>query len=698
MEGGNELVQNDGGFAELEIKSSYDSDDDDILNDFYNPVLANSVEYRRIAGFFTSSALAVAARGIKGLLKNDGKMKLIAGAVLKKEDTEAIRKGIQKPEEVIKRAAINDLDSIEDEFVRDHIMALGWLIAKQKLEIRIAIVEDKNGSTLDAESILRNGIFHQKVGIFTDVDGRRISFSGSVNETAKAWTENIEEFKVFREWVEAEREHFLSDEKKFNKYWNGKSQRVKIIEAPKAIKEKLIQMAPEDISTLNLYRKPRVQKKVELRDYQLQCIDNWIAHDYKGFFEMATGTGKTYTALGCLNRLLKERGKLATVITCPFGHLVEQWIDDLKDFELNGVKAYGSYNQWKDSIADAILDYNNGYSNAVIILTTHDTFFSEKFIKIVQMIDDEILLIADEVHGLGSPERRYGLIASYVFRIGLSATPTRWFDDEGTQVLRDFFGDTVFEFPLNKAIERGYLTPYEYHPHFISLASEELEQYQRETKKIAREYAKNKGEESKWLELLSIIRQKIVVNAVEKYRVFGDILNTQKDLPLCLVYCSPEQINYVQEILNGKGIINHRFTARESIAERKELLKGFSERAYDVLVAMNCLDEGVDVPATHTAIIMASSGNHRQYIQRRGRILRKYPRKDKAIIHDFVIIANISEETDPDLYQLERKIMRKELKRYEEFAKSSMNYLEALNLIYPYMKKFEIYGGGSLHG
>lgn len=697
MEGGNELEVN-GRFTEIEIKSSYDSDDDDILNDFYNPVLANSVEYCRIAGFFTSSALAVAARGIMGLLKNDGKMKLVAGAVLKKEDIEAIRNGIQKPEEVINQAAITDLDSIEDEFVRDHVMALGWLIAKQKLEIRIAMVEEKNGLPLDAESIIRKGIFHQKVGIFTDADGRKISFSGSVNETAKAWTENIEEFKVFREWLDVEREHFLSDEKKFNKYWNGMSRRAKIIEVPLAIKEKIIQMAPADINTLNLYRKSRVQKKVELRDYQLQCIDNWIAHDYKGFFEMATGTGKTYTALGCLKRLLKDRGKLATVITCPFGHLVEQWIEDLKDFELNGVKAYGSYNQWKDSIADAILDYNNGYSNAVIILTTHDTFFSENFMKIVQMIDDEILLIADEVHGLGSPERRCGLIASYVFRIGLSATPTRWFDDEGTQVLRDFFGDTVFEFPLNKAIERGYLTPYEYHPHFISLASEELEQYQRKTKKIAREYAKNKGEESKWLELLSIIRQKIVVNAVEKYRVFGDILNTQKDLSLCLVYCSPEQINYVQEILNGKGIINHRFTARESIAERKELLKGFSERAYDVLVAMNCLDEGVDVPATHTAIIMASSGNPRQYIQRRGRILRKYPRKDKAIIHDFVIIANISEETDPDLYQLERTIMRKELKRYEEFAKSSMNYLEALNLIYPYMKKFEVYGGGSLHG
>jgi len=688
---------------DLHLKNAYDSDFDDILNDFYIPALSNSIKYKRLAGFFTSSSLAVAAKGLSKFISTGGHMKLICGAKLRKADVKAIKEGYEKPARVIERMMMENLEKLEDKFIRDHVRALGWMVANNKLEINVAVVVDENGLPTDRENVEKQGIFHQKVGILEDSEGNKISFSGSDNETASAWQANIEEFKVFRGWQEYEKDYLDADLERFKKFWNGTSKRTKVINIPTAIREKLIEMAPDNIEELDLgkwskRRDNEKKEKVELRDYQLQCIDNWIAHDYRGFFEMATGTGKTYTALGGLNRLLIERGKLATVITCPFGHLVEQWVDDLKDFELNGVKAYGSYNQWKDSIADAILDYNNGYSNAVIILTTHDTFFSENFIKIVQMINDEILLIADEVHGLGSPERRYGFIANYVFRIGLSATPTRWFDDEGTQALRDFFGDTVFKFPLNKAIERGYLTPYEYHPHFISLAPEELEQYQRETKKIAREYAKNKGEESNWLELLSIIRQKIVVNAVEKYRVFGDIVNTQKDFSLCLVYCSPEQIDSVQEILNGKGIINHRFTARESIAERKELLTGFSEKAYDVLVAMNCLDEGVDVPATSIAIIMASSGNPRQYIQRRGRILRKYPRKVKAIIHDFVIIANISEEIDPDLYQLERKIMRKELIRYEEFAKTSMNYLEALNLIYPYMKKFEVYGGGSLHG
>ncbi|MDI6903749.1 MAG: DEAD/DEAH box helicase family protein [Methanocellales archaeon] len=636
----------------------------------------------------------MAARGIKGLLKNNGKMKLIAGAVFRKEDVDAIREGLESPSKIIERLAIDDFDSIEDEFVKDHVSALGWLIAKDKLEIRVAIVEDQNGAPLDMLSILRRGIFHQKVGIFTDTDGQMVSFSGSINETARAWIENIEEFKVFRSWIDAEHEHFQSDYEKFNRYWHGESKRAKILEIPQAIREHLIQMAPDDINTLNLEWKPRVKKIVELRDYQLQCIKNWIEHGCRGFFEMATGTGKTYAALGCVKELLKKYRRLAVIITCPYAHLIEDpWLKSLEKFDLNGTKAYGSYSQWEDRVADAILDYNNGYSDRVILLTTHDSFYSTQFMNAVQKISGDLLLIADEVHGLGSPERRRGLLENYTFRIGLSATPNRWFDDEGTKVLTNFFGETVFEFTLKEVIKAGYLTEYEYHPHFVSLSSEELEEYRKQTKRIARNYMINKERRSELYDLLCIIRQKIVVNAQEKYRIFEEIINSQSDLSMCLVYCSPEQIDSVQDILNEKGVINHRFTARESIEERMALLKGFSEGAYRVLVAMRCLDEGVDVPATRIAIIMASSGNPRQYIQRRGRILRKFPRKEKAIIHDFLVIPNISEESDPELFQLERKIMRRELRRYEEFAKTSVNYLEALNLMYPYMDKFGVYGG-----
>ena len=213
-------------FRELNLQPCYDSGKDDVLNDFYLPVLRQSTEYFRLAGFFSSTAFAVAARGIRGLLENDGKMKLIAGAVLRKEDVDAIREGLEKPSEVIERLAMDDFDSIEDEFVRNHVRALGWLVAKGKLEIRVAIVKDWDGLPIDETSVLRSGIFHQKIGIFTDTDGQMISFSGSVNETARAWRENVEEFKVFRSWVDGEHEHFQSDYEMFNRYWNGETERM----------------------------------------------------------------------------------------------------------------------------------------------------------------------------------------------------------------------------------------------------------------------------------------------------------------------------------------------------------------------------------------------------------------------------------------------------------------------------------------
>jgi len=169
-------------FRELNLQPCYDSGKDDVLNDFYLPVLRQSTEYFRLAGFFSSTAFAVAARGIRELLENDGKMKLIAGAVLRKEDVDAIREGLEKPSEVIERLAMDDFDSIEDEFVRNHVRALGWLVAKGKLEIRVAIVKDWDGLPIDETSVLRSGIFHQKIGIFTDTDGQMISFSGSVND------------------------------------------------------------------------------------------------------------------------------------------------------------------------------------------------------------------------------------------------------------------------------------------------------------------------------------------------------------------------------------------------------------------------------------------------------------------------------------------------------------------------------------
>lgn len=702
---------------DLDLRKAYDSDSDDILRDFYIPVLSNSIKYRRLAGFFSSTSLAVAARGISRFIANSGHMELICGVKLSKADAEAIKEAHENPVAIIERFFFENLEDLENEFIRDHVRALGWMIANKKLDIKISIVYNEEGCPLDEKTVEKQGIFHQKVGIFEDAAGNTVSFSGSTNESAMGWLKNIEEFKVFCSWIESEKEYLTADKKRFEKFWNGIANRVEVIEIPIAIKEKLIEIAPKDIEDLNLekwLKKAEAPKKtIKLWKHQTQAITNWQNNDRKGIFEMATGTGKTFAALGCLKKVLEEKKKLVIVITCPYGHLVKQWLDDISEFGIScdTIIADSSNYGWKDKLMDNILDIKNEVSEELIVLTTHVTFSMDDFVKIIRKANVKLFLIADEVHGVGAPERKRGLIENYNLKLGLSATPKRWFDIEGTEELFNYFGETVFEFPLKKAINtinpdtgRTFLVPYEYKPYFVELTDEELNEYERETEKIAKAYYRSKGKEEsdKWFSLLLIKRQKIIKNAVSKFNAFKEILDDIEEIKDCLVYCSPQQIDEVQDILNSyerENIIQHKFTNKEGvvpedeyggISEREFLLQQLAEGKYHILVAMRCLDEGVDVPPVKIAIILASTGNPRQYIQRRGRVLRRFPGKEKAVIYDVIVVPTLSGSVNSDFLELERKILRKELRRYKEFAYISNNAIECLNKIEELEEKYNI--------
>lgn len=679
------------GLRDIQLKPAYDSSEDDIVNSFYIPVLSNASQYRRLAGFFSSSALAVAARGISEFVVNGGRMKLLASAKLRKNDVDAISSGLKEPQKIIEELAIQDLDSIEDEFVKDHVMALAWMVANKTIEIKIAIPLDDKGRALDNEIVQQRGIFHQKVGILEDKDGNVISFSGSVNESAMGWLYNIEEFKVFRSWVDGEIEHLKSDFNKFEKYWYGNAKNMLVMDIPTALEKKLVEMAPESFEELIIKIKGWKRKEtIKLRDYQDKAVSEWLTAG-RGLLEMATGTGKTFTAIACLKEVEKKEKGLAVVISCPFIHLIDQWIENLNTMGHDGIKALGSSSTWVDKMMNQVYDLNNGYSKILIVVTTHDTFSSDKFTEIISKIKLPLMLIADEVHGLGSSERRKGLLELYKYRIGLSATPKRWFDEEGTDLIFKFFGDTVFEFPLKDAIGK-YLTPYEYYPHVVELEPDELEEYNSFTKKIARQYF-SKGtsdEKKKGLDMLLVQRQRIIINARNKMMEFERILDSVNDINQCLIYCSPNQIEEVQDRLNYRGIIQHKFTAEEDAKERKEILDSFASGNYQALVAMKCLDEGVDVPSTQMAIILASSTNPREFIQRRGRILRKFPEKQKAVIHDIIVIPSFIPNFDEDALEIERKILQKELGRVQEFASSSNNPADTINKIYPILESYKI--------
>lgn len=428
---------------------------------------------------------------------------------------------------------------------------------------------------------------------------------------------------------------------------------------------------------------------------------------------MATGTGKTFTALGCYSVLENECKNLITVITAPKVHLCQQWKNEIQKFGINEkvVLASGSINSnWKKELDDNLTNFSIGRINKLIIITTHTTFSNQEFKAIIEGFANEakMFLIADEVHGVGTENKRVaGLTEIYNYRLGLSATPKRWFDLEGTEKLYEYFGDVVYKFDLEEAIYnvnpltgRTYLTPYNYHPEFTCLLEEELIEYFNRTKRIISNYKKDASEnEQELLNLLLYKRADIIKNAHNKLEIFEEILHKlelKNELKWTIIYCSDQQIDSIMRVLNRRGIVCHRFTMEEGTSplakyngrsERENILKLFSEGTYQVLVAMHCLDEGVDVPPARNAIFLSSSGNPREYIQRIGRVIRRYKDKSAANIYDIIIKPSLVYK---EFAQIEKNIFYNQMQRCTEIAQIAINDYDATKAIHDVIKGLEV--------
>lgn len=671
------------GFSELKLKEAYDSVDDLIVETFLVPVLTNARKYYRITGYFASSALAVAARGLFPFIKNNGEMRIITSINFHKRDLKAIKDGLVKPEKIIESIIIDELENIDNNDIRDRIRLLAWMVATNHLEIKIAIRNsDIDNNYLDISS---RGLFHQKVGILFDEENRILSFSGSINETKSGWIHNIEEFKVFKDWEPGEKKYVESDLNKFFRYWDNKADKITTYSIPEAAKKHLISMAPRDLNELKHLEFNSFASRIHFRSYQEMAIDEWINNAKKGIFEMATGTGKTFTAIGALQELIKEKKRLLVVITVPFIHLTLQWKNELSKFDF---KASEYHSQSKDDIDSKLFNFKHKLTNYLIIVTVHNTFSHKKFREKIEKINDDILLIADECHWLGAPQRKKGLSDVYSFRLGLSATPFRWLDEVGTNELLDYFNGIIFKFPLDKAIPE-FLTPYKYHPIFVNFNSEELERFKKFSEIIATHVEEKKYDYREKIDIIRVKRSKLVQNALNKFIEFEKLLDSfSRDINHCLVYCSPEQIKIVQETINKKGYLQHKITEKEDLTTRNRYISKFAEGEYKFLTAIKCLDEGVDIPATKIAILMSNSGNPREFIQRRGRILRKAPNKEYAIIYDFIVMPPFSEYVfSADHKTIEYQFIKKEFDRYKEFGSLAINSSECLETIKQYEKQ-----------
>lgn len=675
--------------TDIKIKRVYDSENDNLLEDFYIPILKQSIRYKRVTGFFSSTSLIIAAQGISHFYSNNGIYQLISGVVLSDKDYQAFINGTQQlSESLIDKLAINPQD-LSDEIQKDHLKIISWLIAEKKLKIKIAVLPDSN-----------LGIFHEKIGIFEDEIGNKVSFSGSVNESGNGWLNNIEEFKVFRNWIESENEYLINDCEKFESYWGNNTKNFKVLDLPEAIEKQILQIKPNEKEIIHIIKKLNTNinmNKVSLRPYQIEAIDLWKKNNFKGIFEMATGTGKTLTSLGAVEDIYKLKNEYCTVIVVPYKHLVTQWIKDIKK-QLNGaqiVEAHSDSSGWKIKLQQYLGDYEDGFINKLVIITLYDTVSSSDFINIFNKKynkDKEYILIADEVHNFGAPKYSKGMLINIEKRVGLSATPTRWFDEQGTQNIIDYFDKSIFKYDMKTAIANKILTPYDYFPTFVQMSGAEFEEYMELSKKIVK--LKHNINLDEYVKLLTLKRSKIIRNTLDKLNTFNQLikkLNKENDIDHLLIYCdSGGQLIKAQEVVNELGIVNHKFTEKESVEERDRILREFDRGTYDCLVAVKCLDEGVDIPSIRTAIILASSTNPREYIQRRGRVLRYYPGKEKATIYDFIVLPPNTLDNSV-LSTIERKILKKELNRVQEFLDTANNKASILNQLTDIMSSYKVY-------
>ena len=399
---------------------------------------------------------------------------------------------------------------------------------------------------------------------------------------------------------------------------------------------------------------------------------------------MATGTGKTFTALGAAWELIKEQPKLFIIIACPFIHLAEQWLEEASTFGLSGILVGESRRLWEEEAARQAQLFRRGKVNRFVLITTNASFASDIFQQIITPSLAHTLLIVDEVHYAGATSARQLLPAECPFRLGLSATPDRHGDEEGTQALFDYFDDVVFSFPIEQAIGR-FLTPYYYHPIPVELTEEEFEEYSRLTHQIIRLMGKNDELSQDKRNKLAIRRARVQNNSVSKLAWLRNHL-ADKPLDYSLVYAGDQIFDRAKIILGKELKVKiHEFTSRQSRAKRKELLTAFAKQEIQCLLAMKCLDEGVDVPPTRVAYFLASSSNPREFVQRRGRVLRKYPGKEHAVIYDLVSIPPrhlVAQGRGGKSFHPVKSAFTKEYKRVQEFATMAINKYHAIDELF----------------
>lgn len=687
-------------FKELQnIKLEYRTLSDNLVDSFYIPCLKKASLYKRAVGFFSSSILLQISKGLCAMEANKAKIKLLISPKLDKQDYDAIVNGYNNQfQEYINNKFEELFEDVYDEESINRFALLSHLISIGLLDIKVVILRENNDRAM----------YHEKMGIMQDQDGNVIAFSGSANETENGYNLNYEAIDVYCSWKseDAEQRAGLKD-LAFNRLWNGTEKGTIVLKFPDIIVNKLLiyeSKSTGDIFKLDeqfqkklkkISNGPKIIEGIKLFDYQQQAIDVWESKNFRGIYDMATGTGKTFAGGGSICRLFEVKKRLFSVIVCPYVHLVEQWCDELKIFNIDAIKCYGNKNKYLIDLKRAAIKFKQKRTNFVCILTTNKTFINDTIQNVISENLNYTLLLVDEAHNFGADKISSYLTLDYPYRLALSATLERYGDEEGTSKLFSFFGEKCITYSLKRAIQEDKLTKYRYYPILVELDEDELGKYIELTKRI-KQFKYKSNDNMKLipdaLKKLLLQRARIIAGAKNKLNKLIEIMQPYKNQNNILVYCGAvkygedgyedsleekKQIKLVIEKLKKDlGMTVSKFTSEENSEERETLKAAFKNEEIQALIAIKCLDEGMNIPAIKTAFILASSTNPKEYIQRRGRVLRKFPGKQYAEIYDFITISRPLEQLirlSKEDKELEISLAGKELVRLIDFANLSDN-------------------------
>lgn len=679
--------------------------------EFCIQALSNSILLDLGLGYFSSASFNVLASGMARFIVNNGMMNLYINQYVTKEDYELLKGMYDNKFDEDLTTSYRNLQKTFNKRDEHFFQCLAYLIEAGRINIKIVVLT--NG-----------GLPHEKYGIFTDEKGDKIQFTGSMNMTASAIMGNLETIECTCSWKgEDSKEKVFSLEQHFHEVWDGKCKDIYIFEAKKFCNEILKtypNQDPEDLlqkekefivnwqseENCTTLETPHFPLKYEngARPYQEDAYKAWIANGKMGIFAMATGTGKTVTALNCALHEFNNDLYYNLLILVPSLDLVEQWRNELYNFNFKKVLCVSSLNQsWKKELLDIQQKVKRGKKVNYAIISTYASFVNKDFQMLLFSLAENMILIADEAHNIGGKQVMNCFRKMTIHRrIALSATPERIYDDVGRMEICNFFNDHrpyVYSFPMSKAIDEGRLCKYYYFPKIAYLNEDEMNRYSYLTKKISSLWDIKKGvfKNKKEAEKLLMNRKRIIHKCEDKIRVYRNILKEigEDNLHYTFVYApqgkyeklgiedeitlsETDDISFIQQLLNETKAMfpNKRcntFTSKDSKDKRNILLESFSNGTLDVLLAMKCLDEGVDIPRAERGIFTSSTGNPREFIQRRGRLLRKHKDKMFSYIYDIVVIPATINRSD-SFSLMEKNLVKNELKRVAYFAMLSINF------------------------